>query len=103
MDPGVSPLAAARRVKDETPEIVRAQGHGLHLAVPDQLRVGDPEAVDVVQAGDRIDVRVLEVDLKRKRISLSAKKKNRRYALKMAMHAPHNARQTVLALQIQPF
>ena len=35
--------------------------------------VKDP--ADVVKTGDKIDVRVLEVDLKRKRISLSAKKK----------------------------
>ena len=33
------------------------------------------DPADVVQAGDRINVRVLEVDMQRKRISLTAKKK----------------------------
>ena len=36
--------------------------------------IKDP--ADVVKTGDKIDVRVLEVDLKRKRISLSAKTKD---------------------------
>ncbi len=45
----------------------------VHISQLSNQFVKDP--ADVVQAGDRISVRVLEVDLKRKRISLSAKKK----------------------------
>ncbi|MDF7800702.1 Tex family protein [Pontiellaceae bacterium B1224] len=45
----------------------------VHISQLSNQFVKDP--ADVVQAGDRIDVRVLEVDLQRKRISLSAKKK----------------------------
>ncbi|WP_372808366.1 Tex family protein [Pontiella sp.] len=45
----------------------------VHISQLSDRFVKDP--ADVVQAGDRIDVHVLEVDLKRKRISLSAKKK----------------------------
>ncbi len=45
----------------------------VHISEIANHYVKDP--ADVVQAGDRINVRVLEVDLKRKRISLSAKKK----------------------------
>jgi len=45
----------------------------VHISQLSDRFVKDP--ADVVQAGDRIAVRVLEVDLKRKRISLSAKKK----------------------------
>ncbi|MDZ8119430.1 Tex family protein [Pontiella agarivorans] len=45
----------------------------VHISQLSDQFVKDP--ADVVQAGDRIEVRVLEVDLKRKRISLSAKKK----------------------------
>jgi uncharacterized protein len=45
----------------------------VHISQLSDQFVKDP--ANVVQAGDRIDVRVLEVDLKRKRISLSAKKK----------------------------
>ncbi|QBG47960.1 RNA-binding transcriptional accessory protein [Verrucomicrobia bacterium S94] len=46
----------------------------VHISELSNQFVKDP--ADVVQAGDRINVRVLEVDLQRKRISLSAKKKN---------------------------
>jgi uncharacterized protein len=46
----------------------------VHISQLSDTFIKDP--ADVVQAGDRIDVRVLEVDLKRKRISLSAKKKD---------------------------
>ncbi|WP_372793927.1 Tex family protein [Pontiella sp.] len=46
----------------------------VHISQLSNQFVKDP--ADVVQAGDRIDVRVLEVDLQRKRISLSAKKKD---------------------------
>ena len=45
----------------------------VHISQLSDSFVKDP--ANVVQAGDRIDVRVLEVDLQRKRISLSAKKK----------------------------
>jgi uncharacterized protein len=45
----------------------------VHISQLSDRFVKDP--AEVVQAGDRIDVRVLEVDLQRKRISLSAKKK----------------------------
>ena len=45
----------------------------VHISQLSDQFVKDP--ADVVQAGDRIKVRVMEVDLKRKRISLSAKKK----------------------------
>ncbi|MEN7972195.1 MAG: Tex family protein [Verrucomicrobiota bacterium] len=45
----------------------------VHISQLADRFVKDP--ADVVQAGDRIDVRVLEVDLQRKRISLTAKKK----------------------------
>ncbi|MDF7806700.1 Tex family protein [Pontiellaceae bacterium B12219] len=45
----------------------------VHISQLSDTFIKDP--ADVVQAGDRIDVRVLEVDLNRKRISLSAKKK----------------------------
>ena len=45
----------------------------VHISQLADRFVKDP--ADVVQAGDRIDVRVLEVDMQRKRISLSAKKK----------------------------
>jgi len=45
----------------------------VHISQLADTFVKDP--ADVVQAGDRINVRVMEVDLKRKRISLSAKKK----------------------------
>jgi uncharacterized protein len=45
----------------------------VHISQLSDRYIKDPSAV--VQAGDRIDVRVLEVDLQRKRISLSAKKK----------------------------
>ncbi len=44
----------------------------IHISQLADRFVRDP--ADLVQAGDRIQVRVLEVDLKRKRISLSAKK-----------------------------
>jgi uncharacterized protein len=44
----------------------------IHISELANHFVKDP--ADVVQAGDRINVRVLEIDLKRKRISLSAKK-----------------------------
>jgi uncharacterized protein len=46
----------------------------VHISQLSNSFVKDP--ADVVQAGDRIDVRVLEVDLKRKRISLTAKTKD---------------------------
>ncbi len=45
----------------------------VHISQLSDQFVKDP--ADVVQAGDRINVRVMEVDLQRKRISLSAKKK----------------------------
>ena len=45
----------------------------VHISQLADRFVKDP--ADVVQAGDRINVRVLEVDMKRKRISLTAKKK----------------------------
>ncbi len=45
----------------------------VHISQLSDRFVKDP--ADVVQAGSRINVRVLEVDMKRKRISLSAKKK----------------------------
>lgn len=45
----------------------------VHISQLSDHFVKDP--ADVVQAGDRIAVRVLEVDLKRKRISLTAKSK----------------------------
>ncbi len=45
----------------------------VHISQLADRFVKDP--ADVVQAGDRISVRVLEIDLKRKRISLTAKKK----------------------------
>jgi uncharacterized protein len=45
----------------------------VHISQLSNQFVKDP--ADVVQAGDKIDVRVLEVDQKRKRISLTAKKK----------------------------
>jgi uncharacterized protein len=45
----------------------------VHISQIADRFVKDP--ADVVQAGDRINVRVLEVDMQRKRISLSAKKK----------------------------
>ncbi len=45
----------------------------VHISQLSDTYVKDP--ADVVQAGDRIAVRVLEVDMQRKRISLSAKKK----------------------------
>ncbi|VGO20023.1 Tex family protein [Pontiella sulfatireligans] len=45
----------------------------VHISQLSDNYVKDP--ADVVQAGDRIAVRVLEIDLKRKRISLTAKKK----------------------------
>ncbi|MDF7824249.1 Tex family protein [Pontiellaceae bacterium B12227] len=45
----------------------------VHISQLSNQYVKDP--ADVVQAGDRIEVHVLEVDIKRKRISLSAKKK----------------------------
>lgn len=44
----------------------------VHISQLADRYIKDP--AEVVQAGDRIDVRVLEIDLKRKRISLSAKK-----------------------------
>ncbi len=46
----------------------------VHISELADRFIKDP--AEVVQAGDRIEVRVLEVDLQRKRISLSAKKKN---------------------------
>ncbi|MEI6891047.1 MAG: Tex family protein [Pontiella sp.] len=46
----------------------------VHISQLSNQFVKDP--ADVVQAGDRIEVHVLEVDVKRKRISLSAKKKS---------------------------
>jgi uncharacterized protein len=46
----------------------------VHISQLSNSFVKDP--ADVVQAGDRIDIRVLEVDLKRKRISLTAKTKD---------------------------
>ena len=45
----------------------------VHISQLSNQFVKDP--ADIVQAGDRIEVRVLEVDLKRKRISLTAKSK----------------------------
>ena len=45
----------------------------VHISQLSDQYVNDP--ADIVQAGDRIEVHVLDVDLKRKRISLSAKKK----------------------------
>jgi uncharacterized protein len=45
----------------------------VHISQLADRFVKDP--ADIVQAGDRIQVRILEVDLRRKRISLSAKKK----------------------------
>lgn len=45
----------------------------VHISQLSDRFIKDPS--EVVQAGDRINVRVLEVDMKRKRISLSAKKK----------------------------
>jgi len=45
----------------------------VHISQLSDQFVKDP--ADIVQAGDRIEVRVLEVDLKRKRISLTAKSK----------------------------
>lgn len=45
----------------------------VHISQLSDQFIKDP--ADVVQAGDKIDVRVLEVNLKRKRISLTAKKK----------------------------
>ncbi|VGO16053.1 30S ribosomal protein S1 [Pontiella desulfatans] len=59
----------------------------VHISQLSDQFVKDP--ADVVQAGDRIDVRVLEVDLIRKRISLSAKKKE---ANKPANKKPHGQR-----------
>jgi len=53
----------------------------VHISQLSDRFIKDP--ADVVQAGDRIAVRVLEIDPKRKRISLSAKKKQT---------APRNAR-----------
>ncbi len=44
----------------------------VHISQLSDRFIKDP--ADVVQAGDKIEVRVLEVDLKRKRISLSARK-----------------------------
>ncbi|MCF7817860.1 MAG: RNA-binding transcriptional accessory protein [Kiritimatiellales bacterium] len=44
----------------------------VHVSQLSDRFIKDP--AEVVQAGDRIDVRVLEVDLQRKRISLTAKK-----------------------------
>ncbi len=44
----------------------------VHISQLSDRFIKDPS--EVVQAGDRIDVRVLEIDLQRKRISLSAKK-----------------------------
>ncbi|MBN2702581.1 MAG: RNA-binding transcriptional accessory protein [Pontiellaceae bacterium] len=44
----------------------------VHISQLSDRYIKDP--AEVVQAGDRIDVRVLEIDLQRKRISLSAKK-----------------------------
>ncbi|MBN2785109.1 MAG: S1 RNA-binding domain-containing protein, partial [Pontiellaceae bacterium] len=44
----------------------------VHISQLSDRFIKDP--AEVVQAGDRIDVRVLEVDLQRKRISLTAKK-----------------------------
>jgi uncharacterized protein len=45
----------------------------VHISQLSDQFIKDP--ADIVQAGDRINVRVLEVDQQRKRISLSAKKK----------------------------
>ena len=44
----------------------------VHISQLCDRYISDPS--EVVQAGDRIDVRVLEIDLERKRISLTAKK-----------------------------
>lgn len=49
----------------------------VHISQLSDRYIKDP--AEVVQAGDRIDVRVLEIDLPRKRISLSAKKEQHQH------------------------
>ncbi|MEE9367773.1 MAG: Tex family protein [Pontiella sp.] len=59
----------------------------VHISQLSDTYIKDP--ADVVQAGDRIEVRVLEVDIQRKRISLSAKKKQ---TAKAPTKKPHGQR-----------